>query len=213
MKFVPNNYNLRVKPNSLWLAYDLDSKNVVKQMLPPSLSLAAFKILEDDIVIKPKLLFNLYDVDSTFMKGTRLEILTLAKSKHGSVHFVILDCITNTLSWDPIKQVHMGFANFQIQYDAKNYRTDLSHYRDKLLLDSKKVGRRKISKRFAVDANHVCFYRNCDQGYPMRFDVNEVMQDVTRLSVHNIENTFWTNCRGKLTHAFVHNYDMNFQVI
>ena len=87
--YTPVNFVMKILPYSLWIAYDVKNHNDLQKLLPPNTKLSNVKIFDDELVTTPKLLFNSYSVDSSFMKGKRCEVLTVAESRKGK-HFVIL---------------------------------------------------------------------------------------------------------------------------
>jgi hypothetical protein len=113
--YTPVNFVMKILPFSLWIAYDIKNKQEVQKMLPSNTKLANVKIFDDELVTSPKLLFNSYSVDSVFMKGKRCEILTIAESRRGK-HFVILDCLTDTLDWNPSDGIKIANSNNDILY-------------------------------------------------------------------------------------------------
>ncbi len=70
----------------------------------------------------------------------------------------------------------------------------------------------KINKRFAVDANNVCYYRNYNKAFNMKFNQDIVMQDIREITPISIENNLWKNYRGLLTHCFMHEQEMIYEI-
>ena len=214
MKYIPQKMTIQVKPYSLWVAYDLKNRKQVANLLPPSYHLADnVRILKDDPpYATPKLLFNAYGVDSPFMKGHRLEILTIAKNSRGAVSFVVLDVLSNTLKWDPLQGIAMANAHCSTRVEGERIFHTTRSGRRGFSVNGMLRHRTGIQSRFAVDANHRCFFRNSSLSVVMDFDRSSVMRDVRRVFPTKIENTLWSDYRGDLTHCFVHTESMKFVV-
>lgn len=211
--YTPKNLLMKILPCSLWLAYDLKQPEAVTKLLPPNMQLANVKLLHEDSYPKPKLLFNSYKVDSSFMKGNRCEILTFAKSKNG-IHFVILDCLTNTMDWNPNDGIKSRNANLNIVYSPKNNIVKHRVYSEnkKLFVKGIKGASKRVTNEFVVDANKLCYYKLNAQGYAMDFDKENVSEDVILLDELVVENQFWKDYRGALTHCFFHKQTMTYRV-
>lgn len=211
--YVPSKLTMKILPCSLWLAYNINQPEEITKMLPSGMSLASVKLLHEDSYPTPKLLFNSYKVESTFMKGNRCEILTLAKTKN-DVHFVILDCLTNTLDWNPNDGIKPSNANLNIVYSPKNNVIKHKVYsQNKKLFVRGSIGQEKrVSEKFVVDANKVCYYKENSMGYKLQFDKNEVTKNVYLLDDFSVENYFWEEYRNELTHCFFHKQSMTYVV-
>lgn len=214
MKYIPRGMQMTVRPHSIWLAYELANRREIANLLPTGYYLADdIRILKDDpLYSSPKLLFNAYSIESPFMHGNRLEILTLAKNKQGEVSFVVLDVLSNTLKWDPFSGIK--WADAQSSTRVKDRRVVHFTRSGKRLLRLTGQMRRNagIQSRFAIDANRRCFYRNSTLSIAMDFNTDAVMEDVTRVFPIDIQNTLWTEQRGRLTHCFVHTKPMTFVI-
>ena len=211
---------ITVLKNSLWLAYNIIDHAKIQNMLPPSLKLANIKIYNTDHA-KPKLMFNSYDVESQWMNGHRLEVVTIAKSiKNKTYHFVVLDCVSNALRWDPINNIQLpnGICNLNVhKSDFKlNIRSPrLTSYKNIFHVSGLKKESVKISKQFAVFPNYLCYFRQLDQAFEMRFDENVVSQKGRKLSLDEskLSNNLWIPFREELpTHAFVYDKSMDFYI-
>ncbi len=214
MKFVPNSYSMQIRPNSIWLVYDMRRKDSVRRMIPERMRLATPRILRSDPVVQPspKIMFNIYGVDSLFMRGTRVEVVTIAQSCT-SQHFVVLDCLSDTFKWDPITGIALGDATCRTRVST----FDVSHAtrgRNGACLEFDGILRRldRPCAEFAVDANRVCYYKNHPIGYEMDFDPQNVLRNVRRIFPTRINNTIWSDYCGALTHSFMHIDPMEFRV-
>lgn len=228
--------HLRILPGSLWVAYTVTQPAALQQLLPPSLELARPKVFQDEaaLVQSPKLLFNLYEVEGgAWMRGTRLEVVTVGRHrKTGKYHFCVLDCLTNTLQWDPVDGISGPNARvvsqrtrsprwhsegncpeFCTRVDATflaEMRTSSHQFRVDALLGKA----RPISPRFAVEANRACYFSNVDVPYSMQFSETEVCQPVvTLLPKSPILNTLWSDWRSPYpSHACFHPHAMHYVV-
>lgn len=206
------NVNMRIKPFSLWLSYNMLNENVIQDMLPPGMKVAKINILEDDIEPKSRLLFNCYNIDSFWMRGSRLEIMTIAKCED-NFHFVILDCITNTLQWDPINGIRGPNGNFKFNFlqDKLNYNV-VSKLKERLDFSGKSLNLINMTKDFAVKSNYNCYYKNSVIPINLKFNEEEIMTPVRKLKHVKINNDLWSSFRDEYpTHAFMHEHTMNFK--
>ena len=211
--YTPVNFVMKILPYSFWIAYDIRNKHEIQKMLPKNTRLANVKIFDDEIVTTPKLLFNSYSVDSLFMKGKRCEILTIAESKKGK-HFVILDCLTDTLDWNPSDGVKLANSNNDILYSkvGKELKHRVLSNKKKLFMRGVSGLKKKVSRNFVVEPNKNCFYRNFSLNFYMDFDTEEVSKNVVKLENIHLENGFWNRHRGKMTHCFYHEQEMTYSV-
>lgn len=210
---------MRILPGSLWLAYTLTSPGSVQRLLPPSLTLSACPLLADDAsryAPAPKLLFNVYRVDAgAAMQGVRAEILTVARHRaRGTPHLVVLDCLTNTLQWDPVHGVRGPNARVvRAQTTNDAFAIELRSFRDVLSVDAVRGGARPLDAKFGVSANHECYFGNVDVGYRMSFDPAEILRPVRDLAPVRIVNTLWSGVRSpRPSHVFCHEAEMTFYV-
>lgn len=210
---------LRIAPGSLWLAYTITSKSAIQSMLPRSLKLAAPAILQDDVSSfpTPKLFFNVYRVDAGWMmQGMRAEVVTIARHvTTGCLHMVVLDCLTNTMQWDPVNGIKGSNANFfrPRSVCGMNYGLGFRQGQDALILRATRERQRFLTREFAVDANRICYFRDTDTPYRMWFDEDNVMTPVRHLTPCDIQNTLWTSVRSaRPSHIFCHEQSMTFDV-
>ena len=210
-----------IRPASLWLAYTLTDPRGIQRYLPPQLDLASHALLDDEasLVPTPKLLFNAYEVNSQWMRGTRVDVLTCARHAHtGVLHLVLLDCFTNTMSWDPSNGVQRAnaFVRRQTRPRAANggkYHLCMQSRGDKFEVFGKLGRSRPINWKFAVQANRVCYFRSCSIPYAMQFNETSVALPVRDLTWVGVANTLWSGVRTRSpSHAFVHPHDMSFDV-
>lgn len=208
---------LTVLPNSLWVAYTITHRSRVESLLPRDMQLASLPILVDEVsrLPTPKLLFNVYEVSSAWMHGTRMEIVTVAQhTKTRRVHFCVLDCFTDTLQWDPDRGIRLSNAKItRPSPGTDHYTLQIRSPQEHLLLRARRASVRPIHKRFAVDANRVCFFGTSSEPFAMTFDEAQIMQPVTALNVSRLTNTYWQDVRTRApSHVFLHPHSMDFDV-
>lgn len=206
------NVNMRIKPLSLWLSYSMLNQNLIQEMLPPGMKLANIKILDDDIDSSPKLLFNCYNIDSFWMKGSRLEIMTVAQMEN-NFHFVVLDCITNTLQWDPVNGIRGPNGRIFINkiQDKLNYKVISSKMKERLDFTGKSLNLINMTKDFAVKSNYNCYFKNSVIPITLKFNENEIMNPVRKLKLVNVKNELWRDFRTDFPqHMFIHEHPMSF---
>lgn len=208
---------LTVLPRSLWIAYTITRPSSIRPLLPPDMDLAVSPLLTDEHarLPSPKLLFNVYDVSSAWMHGTRLEIVTLVRHRRTSrLHFCVLECFTNTLQWDPDRGIRL--ANAKITRPSPghdDYTLQVRSLKDRLFLRARQGPTRPIDRRFAVDANRVCYFGTSSQPFAMTFDETQLMQPVRDVAVTSLENTYWQTVRARYpSHVFIHPHAMDFDV-
>lgn len=110
--------HFNLNKDSLWLTYPLKTTSFkeLSTKIPSTHRLAKCKIFaEDDSDYR--LFFNFFEVNTPFFKGNRLEIVTIANNlENNQPSFIILDCFTNVMTWDPIE----GIQNSNCKIKRKN---------------------------------------------------------------------------------------------
>lgn len=205
------NINLKIKPFSLWLSYNIINKPYIENLLPPGMKLAKIKVSDDNDCRKPKLLFNCYNIDSFWMKGSRLEIMTIAQCDK-NFHFVVLDCISNTLQWDPINGIKgpNGKINFSYKQDELNYDI-ITKNKEQFNFKGSPLNLIKMTNDFAVKSNYMCFFKESCIPINLTFNETEIMKPVRKLKSINIKNDLWKEFRTELPdNIFMHEHVMNF---
>lgn len=206
---------MSILPSSLWLAYTITSPKKISAMLPEGLHLSRFPILQNDVLSEAKLLFNSYDVSSKWMNGHRLEIVTLAHNRTSdTAHFVILDCITDTLQWDPTDGITLPNGCHCRPKDSNDFSLKVRSKNGKrLIVKANPSAKSKMTWKFAIQANKKCFYKNYPDGFEMSFDPKNVLKPVRNLKLNLLENTFWQDVRETTpSHVFMHEQNMDFDV-
>ena len=210
---------LTIRPLSLWVAYTLTNPNEVEKLLPKDLFLAPAGLLQTDSNNLPskKLLFNAYEVSSTFMNGHRLEVQTLAVNpKKGSFHLVVLDCYSNAPSWDPKN----GLVGPTARIERKRLPSTfgklafLENGREVFAVSGDLEESTYPESSFVVEANRECYFGDSEPGYKMSFDESNVMQPVRKMRLSSVmKNNLWKKWRSsKPSHVFVHTSAMEFDV-
>ncbi len=208
---------LKILPNSLWLAYSIVNPKDIQSMLPCHMQLGRIPLLQDDKFPEPKLLFNAYDISSKWMNGQRIDIQTVAiNKKTQKAHLVILDVVTNTLQWNPssgITSANAYFAKPKCKENDFTLKVRSSNRKNFLNVKAKRHKKSRIAWKFAVQANEECFYRDFSEPFEMTFDDKNIMTPVRLLDITEAENSYWKDFRStNPTHAFIHEQTMIFDV-
>ena len=211
LTFIPNNLPIRVNKMSTWLVYDLKNSKNLKSVIPKGTRLAYFPVFKGDSS-KQRLLFNIYEASSPFFSGRRLEVVTIVEQIKRPIktHFVVLECLSDTLLWDPISEIQMPNCRATFSTRKRRHSLNINTSKRKLSIKGKMSTSRLLDKQFAVDSNYLCFFQNSTKGVSLVFDENEIMKPVTMLTKSKIDNNLWQINRGSLTHCFVHEHPMNF---
>ena len=216
---------MSVAPGSLWIAYTITSHAEVQSRLPPSLVLAPCSPLADDVsrIPSPKLFFNVYHVDAKpIMYGMRADVVTLARHRAtGVAHLVVLDCLTNTLQWDPERGIRGGNARFY-RPDAVSRRrrpdvfsVGMHNSKHVLAVRAYRERMRPVDWTFAVQGNRACYFGSTDYAYAMAFNETDIARPVRNLVPCDgpVVNTFWSGVRSATpSHLFCHEHPMHFDV-
>ena len=207
--------------DSLWLSYPLKTTSFtyLSNKIPLTHRLVKCKVFEED---KPdyRLFFNFFEVKTTFFTGNRLEIVTIANNiLNNKTSFVILDCYSNVISWDPIEGIQKANCiikkkitntKYNVNLDFKNKEEDLKNIFN---LESVKTKiKKKVLKEFSIDPNYVCYFKNYPKGYNLLFNKNQIDKKVILLKDINLKHDIYTNYTKELEHAFVYPQEMNFKV-
>lgn len=206
---------MHIRPGSIWLAYALTQPRVVEQMIPSHLRLSTAPLLGSDPPhMPPRLLFNAYDVASPWMCGRRVDILVMTCDvRTGTQHLVILDCLSNTLQWNPVDGVVRANAFVPYARPTGDCEFHVRNFRDELRVHGRDAGAVDIDWRFAVEANRACYWRAYPVAYRMSFNETCVASPVQALQCTRVTNTLWSSVReADASHAFYHAHAMEFDV-
>ena len=122
---------------------------------------------------------------------------------------------SHMLRWNPSDGIQKANAHLKQSPRANSdeYKLCIQNSRDELSFRASILEERAIYWRFSVEANRVCFYKNCDRPFSMQFNESCIALPVRRLSPLMLRNTLWSNVRSdKPTHAFLHPHSMSFNV-
>jgi hypothetical protein len=208
--------------DSLWLSYPLKTTSFkhLSNKIPSTHRLAKCKVFEED---KPdyRIFFNFFQVKTTFFTGNRLEIVTIANNiLNNEPSFVILDCYSNVMSWDPIAGIQKANCiikkkitntKYNVNLDFKNEEEkDLSNIFN---LESLKTKIKKnVLTEFSIDPNYICYFKNYPKGYNLLFNKKQIDKKVILLKDINLKHDIYTTYIKELEHAFIYPQEMNFKV-
>lgn len=208
--------------DSLWLSYPLKTTSFkdISNKIPSTHRLVKCKVFEED---KPdyRLFFNFFQVKTSFFTGNRLEIVTIANNIiNNEPSFVILDCYSNVMTWDPITGIQKANCKIKkkITNTKYNVNLDLKIQDDKIVnnifnLQSFKTKIKKnVLPEFSINPNYICYFKNYPKGYNLIFNKNQIDKKVILLKDVNLKNDIYTSYIKELEHAFVYPQEMNFKV-
>lgn len=208
--------------DSLWLSYPLKTTSFkdISNKIPSTHRLVKCKVFEED---KPdyRLFFNFFQVKTSFFTGNRLEIVTIANNIiNNEPSFVILDCYSNVMTWDPITGIQKANCKIKkkITNTKYNVNLDLKIQDDKIVnnifnLQSFKTKiKKKVLPEFSINPNYICYFKNYPKGYNLIFNKNQIDKKVILLKDVNLKNDIYTSYIKELEHAFVYPQEMNFKV-
>ena len=72
---------------------------------------------------------------------------------------------------------------------------------------------KKPLKKFSVESNYLCFFKNHSIGYPLEFEENEIDVSTNLLKDYNIENNVCSNYIQNIDSVFIYTNNMKFTVI
>lgn len=221
-----NKLPFNLKENSLWVSYPVNSNSIQKlnNMIPDSHYLYKCKVFEDDLP-KYRLFYNIFEVNTPFFHGNRMEVVTLIKNRFThETSFVVLDCFTDAMAWDPIDGLKQSNAIFK--KDIKNTKYDIivSDKSKNILfeIDSKKRINSKINskinyklplKKFSIYSNYLCFFKNHTEGFQLEFNEKDIDVPVLLLDNLNIKTDVYKDFISNYEYAFIYENKMKFIVI
>ena len=95
--------------------------------------------------------------------------------RRSQTHFVVLDCLSDTLLWDPIAGVKLpnSVPNTERSFNSRNGRVAVrvqgnDRRRGFRLRGSMHSSRHALSAEFAVDPNRECLFSSHPVGFPMQ---------------------------------------------
>lgn len=206
---------LQVRSNSLWAAYELKGDGLGLR-LPRGASVAPVRLFRDSPPRK-MLLFNEYECASPYFSGRRLEINVIVRSRNRArLHFVVMDCVTDVLHWDPEGGVQVANCARYSRHtrDDTTLRTRIRTRNGKRFEVSGRIDTKDlaITREFAVDPNWQCFFRDHAPPLDLDFDPVQLTRPVRALKNATVVNDLWEEARGELLCCFVHPHAMDFVV-
>ena len=207
-----------LKENSLWVSNTVNTKSIktLNEMIPNSHYLYKCKVFDDDLP-KYRLFYNIFEVNTPFFRGNRMEIVALIKNKNTyETSFVVLDCFTDALAWDPIDGIKQSNAIFKKDIKNLNFKiTVFDKYRNNIFkIDSVKSNKIKTPvRKFSIDSNNLCFFKNHTMGFNLEFNENDVDVPVSILKDYKINTNVYTDFINNVEYAFIYKNSMKFNVI
>lgn len=220
--YLPKNLDFTVSKYSTWLSFELR-----KDINIPGYSIVPFSLFENNIK-KKRILFNIYDVKTRHFNGKRLEIVTIVKpldkitTKDDKLiqfdknipkipSFIILDCYTNTMSWDPNNGITRKNAIIKFQKGNIDIKTFDKKYL-RFISKSNYYQKRQITKDFGINFNERCYFPNTFNYLIASMNETEVMNQVYLMETLGLETNLYSNYISKLECAFFHPEKMSFEV-
>ena len=216
--------SFNVNKDSLWLSYPLKrtSFRELSEKIPKTHQLSKCKVFRED-TCDYRLFFNLFQVKTQFFTGNRLEVVTIIKNiKTNENSFVILDCFTDAMTWDPISGIqkanciiHKKINNFDynIVINKKLNQNDNNKLSKIFNLKSKRsVVQKRPVKEFSVEPNYICYFKNYPIGYNMTFDENQIDKNIILLKDVKLYNNIYQRFVKDLEHVFIYPQVMNFKI-
>ena len=209
--------NFNLNKDSLWISHLINGKfhSKLNNMIPNTHRLAKCKIFEEDSS-DYRLFFNVFEVNTPFFKGDRLEIVTLAQDKiTNDVSFVVIDCFTNAMHWDPINGIQKSNCNFNKLINNNKYNIKIKDNEDNIIFDIKsKKGkiRKSVLKSFSIYPNYKCFFKNFTTGYTLTFNEKQIDKKVLLINNYDLKYNIYKDYIKELEHIFIYTDKMNFNV-
>ena len=208
--------------DSLWLSYPLKTTSFknLSNIIPSTHRLAKCKVFEED-KSDYRLFFNFFQVKTIFFTGNRLEIVTIANNIiNNQPSFIILDCYSNVMSWDPIVGIQKANCKIKKKITNTKYNINLDFNNEKerdltniFNLQSFKTRiKKKVLSEFSIDPNYICYFKNHPKGYNLLFNKKQIDKKVILLKDINLKHNIYTTYIKELEHAFVYPQEMNFKV-
>lgn len=184
-----------VIPGSCWVGYDIRNKTMIERVIPEDLELTDIVVMEG-LPPKPMLFFNFFGVDSDFLKGNRLEIVSLVREKHtGKKRFIILDYLSDTISSDPYSPFKRPNCRSMSLLKGREYCAKPLYHLEGWMLP-KTV---HLSQGFAVEANERIYYGHPSKEWRrpnvLAFDPHETLK-ARAFKIHDISNHLWKEARS-----------------
>lgn len=184
--------DFNLKPNSTWTVYEIKDETKILERIPSDLELTDVRIFKDSEPIKA-IFFNFFRVDSTYLSGNRLEIVTVVRDKkNNKKRFIILDYYSDTISSDPehcIKKANakkMKFSNTEQNIG--------SYMEDKYVFYGEKdaTSLQRLSSEFGITCNKNIYYGSTTPHLPNYLDFDyEKVSNVNLFKDFTLINHLW----------------------
>ena len=208
--------------DSLWLSFPLKTTSFrdLSNKIPTTHRLTKCKVFEED-KLDYRLFFNFFEVKTGFFSGNRLEIITIANNIiNNKPSFIILDCYTNVISWDPIEgiqnancKINKKITNTKYNFNLDFKNTDKKLFNNQFNLTSFKTTIKKsVLKEFSIEPNYICYFKNYPKGYNLLFNNKQIDKKVILLKDVNLNQNLYINYIKELEHAFIYPDKMNFKI-
>ena len=211
--------NFNLKKNSLMISHILNknSLNKFNLLLPENQIITKSKVFGND-KLDYRIYYNIFQVNTEFFQGDRFEIITISKNKFtNQLSFVILDCFTNSITWDPLNNIQPSNININKNLHSNKYNLQIKTNKilnQNLLLklsSTKSLIYKQTLKDFTITPNYKCFFKNYYKPFYMDFNSNlnltvQLLKDV------NLINNLYINDIKKTEHFFIYPNSMNFRV-
>lgn len=228
-----------LQKDSLWLSFPLKTTSFkdLSKKIPNTHRLSKCKIFNEDNY-DYRLFFNCFDVKTSFFTGSRLEVVTITKNIiNNKPSFVILDCFTNVMSWDPIDGIQNANCNIDkintntkynilinekkseigkdtVNENDENYENDNNDEKKFFdLISFKSKIQKTVLKDFSIEPNYLCYFKNYNIGYKLLFNENQIDKKVILLKDITLNHNIYENYIKELEHSFIYPQEMNFKVI
>jgi hypothetical protein len=214
-----NNLNFNLEKNSLMISHILKPSSINKfnLLLPKNQIIQKSKVFSND-KLDYRFYYNIFNVKTKYFNGDRFEVITITKNiKTNKLSFVILDCFTNTITWDPIDNIkssnvliYKTFTSnkYDILVKSKSFLNSKSLFKLKSLKSNKYLD---TLKEFTITPNYICYFKNYFKPYKLDFNNN---LNLTVQILHNIKftNNIYNEDIKKTEHFFIYPEPMDFTV-
>jgi hypothetical protein len=203
--------------DSLWLSYPIKINNLkdISSKIPNTHRLSKCKVFKED-KLDYRLFFNFFQVQSSFFTGNRLEIVTIVNNiLNGTTSFVIIDCFSDVMSWDPIEGIQKANCKIdkKITNSKYNVKIKTNNKYEILNLNSFKTKiKKRVLREFSINPNYVCYFKNYKKGYNLVFNEKQIDKKVILLKDVKLNHDIYKNYIKELEYAFIYPQEMNFKV-
>ena len=210
--------NFNLNRDSLWLSYPLKSTSFgdMTKKIPNTHVLKKCKIFKED-KLDYRLFFNCFEVKTNFFSGNRLEVVTIANNiNNNKPSFIILDCFTNIMSWDPIDGIQNANCNIKNINTNSKYNVIINSKNGKNIFNlasNKSKIQKSVLTDFSIEPNYVCYFKNYKKGYNLLFSEKQINKKVILLKDIKLYNCIYKKYIKELEHSFIYPQEMKFKVL